>query len=652
MQDWLLLQIQIGIVVLAILILRLFLRKLPKVYSYALWLVVFLRLMIPWNLESPVSMVPSGDRLESLLPLHTAAEAKLPAAQDPLSPPQTGATEPEVSPDDTPQTRTAFTAPPETRQTPSRDAGIRERFPGAFPDMEMAPVLLWAVGFGAVCAYNLLSLHRIRRSLNGASWLKDNVWISSGIPTAFVLGWLRPRIYLPASLCGEELEYILCHENTHIRRKDYLFKNIAFLLTALYWYHPLVWLSFLLMEQDMEMSCDEAVVRQLGADIRKPYSRSLLHFASGAPSAPSTPLAFGENGVQQRIQNILSYKTATKWAGVAGIAVILAAGALLLTTRQSPGPDPAPAPAETDDMESMEIKGGEIENGEMESGEIPDELQETQNLNSMTSASMILEHPGMLYTVGFHTRSDCRTFLDLDGDGAPEQIILRADAQQKDLLVYGVLDYFELCVESPDGESIQSVFGYYESLSDEMWALSLDGEHIYLLLYEDGPSGDPVTHFYTWIEAPELEPWQSSPPGGLTEISSIETDIRECEITPDGIIEGTVRQDVIGSNWIRVRWKTDQDRRIARIAQEVYDFDRNDEYALTLLKPLPLYDGPDGSLTASLTPQAVRLLSVTADFEWILLEGEDQTKGWFPIDGQTVMGQNIEEIFGGISNAG
>ena len=182
--------------------------------------------------------------------------------------------------------------------------------------------------------YSLLSVWRLRRRLVGAVLLRDTIWLADRIAAPFVIGVIRPRIYLPSTLSVGEQGYILMHEQTHIRRKDYLIKPLAFLALCLHWFNPLVWLAFFLAVRDMEMSCDESVLRQMGEDIRCEYSTSLLNltvgrqslFGGGTSLLAPTPLAFGEGDTKARIRNILSFQKPAVWLLAASCVIVAALG--------------------------------------------------------------------------------------------------------------------------------------------------------------------------------------------------------------------------------------------------------------------------------------------------------------------------------------
>ncbi len=193
---------------------------------------------------------------------------------------------------------------------------------------------LWAAGVGVMACSGLASGLRLRRRAACSMQLKGNVYLADHIASPFVLGLVRPKIYLPAGLGEQEMGYIILHEQRHISRRDYLVKILAFLALCLHWFNPLAWLSFCLAGKDMEMSCDEAVIRSMGDGIRAEYAESLLHFTVGKGKLAGMPLAFGEGDAKSRIKNIMEKKKPA--AGGVGIAACLIGAACLAT-------DPKPA---------------------------------------------------------------------------------------------------------------------------------------------------------------------------------------------------------------------------------------------------------------------------------------------------------------------
>jgi beta-lactamase regulating signal transducer with metallopeptidase domain len=161
--------------------------------------------------------------------------------------------------------------------------------------------------------YSVISLLKLKRKLTGAVWLRCNIYLADSHLTPFVIDVIRPRIYLPSALSERERDYIILHERTHIRRLDHIVKLAAFLALSIHWFNPLVWVAFMCCMKDMEMSCDEAVMKKMGDGIGADYSASLLSLATGRKILAGAPLAFGEGNTKSRIKNVLHYKKPTFW---------------------------------------------------------------------------------------------------------------------------------------------------------------------------------------------------------------------------------------------------------------------------------------------------------------------------------------------------
>lgn len=334
--QWLLvLQLQVSIMVMVILALRIILKKAPRIYSYLLWLIVFVRLLCPVTLESPVSIIPAREQImeagaETMpdFPL-LADNQQVPENPQALAGGEKSQQTPAVS--DWQVLSEHITNLPEPEQP------IQKKWDAETVFFTVAGIV-WLGVAAALMLYNVITLKRLKKRLLSAVKQEDGYFISTAIETPFVLGFFSPRIYLPDGIQGRELSYILEHERTHLWRKDYVIKPACLFLTCIYWFNPFVWAAFLLMGKDMEMSCDEHVLGRLGEDIKADYSESLLQFASGRKYI-AVPLAFGENGVKSRIRNVLRFKKAKIWISVAAVLLCVAAGAVLLTTRQNKEPD-------------------------------------------------------------------------------------------------------------------------------------------------------------------------------------------------------------------------------------------------------------------------------------------------------------------------
>lgn len=291
-------------VILFVMIIRLGLKKAPKVISYALWVVVAFRLVIPFSFESMFSLMPQNvntvpiphniiyeqnPRINSgILPVDTIVNGSLPA-------PAVGAS-----------------------------ANPMQIYIGIASD-------LWIIGMILLLIYSLVSVFLLKRQLKNARLTENNFYEADNLKTPFVLGIISPKIYLPVGLSKEERQYIHLHEQTHIRRKDHIIKILAFMILTVHWFNPLVWIAFMLMSMDMELSCDERVLKKMNVDIKKSYANSLLSLAAGRRILNGSPLAFGEGNVRGRIKNVLNYKKPRFWMIVAAVIVVAAAGIGLLT---------------------------------------------------------------------------------------------------------------------------------------------------------------------------------------------------------------------------------------------------------------------------------------------------------------------------------
>ena len=334
----LILQLQIVIAVIVVLLLRsTVMRKLPKVYSYILWILVFVRILCPVTYETDFGIIPSREKSAEWVQQVLYEQGD--TVSDVVHGQQDIGDEPDFNYEEDSTGKAEYKQGGKGVPTGDPYYGMRkEEFaPGSIGRIISAGFLIlsvvWVSGTVLVLGCNAFALMQIRRYIRKAEFFEKNVYLCGGIASPFTLGLFHPRIYLPKGLNEEERDYIICHEQVHIHRKDYLVKNAAFLLAALYWFNPFVWIAFLFLERDMEMSCDERVILLMGEDIKRGYSQSLLNFAKGKAEGAMTPLTFGENNVKQRVKNVLSYKNAKKWSAIAGIMILAISGVILFTVQ-------------------------------------------------------------------------------------------------------------------------------------------------------------------------------------------------------------------------------------------------------------------------------------------------------------------------------
>ena len=290
-------------------LLRWLLRSAPKIYSYLLWAAVFGRLLMPVSLTGPVSLVP----YRALTFSDQAAVVLISPSQSPADMGQS-----DTSLTQMPSVREEAAAPPHGRQLNSTS------LLGA----------VWLTGTGLLAGFSLFHYRRFIRRYGRGTKIQPGIERCFNLSTPVLIGLLHPRILLPEGLSESEERSIVLHEQMHWQRRDPWFKLIAYGLVCLYWFHPLVWTAFILMSQDMEMACDEAVIRSQDSPGRQVYSHALVHLASRAQPFVNT-LNFTGGSLRKRIENILNYKKLPVWAGGGLILVLSAVLVLALFNPQS-----------------------------------------------------------------------------------------------------------------------------------------------------------------------------------------------------------------------------------------------------------------------------------------------------------------------------
>lgn len=316
------------LVILAVLLVRLLLRRLPKKYSYLLWSVVGIRMLFQIQLPARFSLLSlwhymtqqiSGSQL-------LTAPKQLTNMQK-ITDPQAGAQN--LQPAGQLITGQTVTGAARGLSQAGAKAG------SGWDHLLQICMLIWIAGMIVLLLYGILSYFKCRKMTVQAVHMEGNIWECDHLTTPFVLGIVRPRIYIPFHLSAEEKPYILAHETYHIRRGDPIVRLLAFVLLTFYWINPFVWIAYFLMIRDMEMSCDEAVLLQLGTQIKKAYSNSLLTFATGRKQVTFSPLAFGESGTSGRIKNILDFKKPKVWGSLLAILAVILAAVFCLTSQKT-----------------------------------------------------------------------------------------------------------------------------------------------------------------------------------------------------------------------------------------------------------------------------------------------------------------------------
>ena len=295
-----------SIVIAVVLLARFFLKRAPKIYSYALWAVVLFRLLCPLSVTAGLSVLKP-------LPVTTTSGVSTvsyrPVAQ---------------------AVRESIPAPIRQQLVPAQPAEQLKQSEKIISPMQAA-AYIWLAGASLMAGYSIAQYLALRHRLLEAVPMKENVYLADRISTPFVMGLICPKVYLPSGTPGEAETYILAHEEHHIRRGDHLWKLLGYIALCLHWFNPLVWLAFCLAGKDMEMSCDEAVIKRLGEHIRADYSQALLRLATHKRIVSGMPLAFGEGDTKGRVRNMAKWKKPKVWVSALCAAlclVILAACAL------------------------------------------------------------------------------------------------------------------------------------------------------------------------------------------------------------------------------------------------------------------------------------------------------------------------------------
>ena len=291
--------------VLAVLVLRLISKRSPKWMNVLLWGIVALRLVLPFSIESALSLIPS-------------AETVSPAA---------------VQFDPAP-TITSGVSVIDNAVNPS----LSEHF-SAVPTASVNPLYVWTeiagwvwlIGLGAMLLYALVSYLRLRRRVSVSLPIRDRIYLCDAISSPFILGVVKPHIYLPSGLDEVQRQNVLAHEQAHLARRDHWWKPLGFALLAVYWFNPVLWLAYTLLCRDIELACDERVIRTMDESAVKTYSTVLLACSMPRKAVITCPLAFGEVGVKERVRNALHYKKPAFWVVAASVAVCVVVAVCFLT---------------------------------------------------------------------------------------------------------------------------------------------------------------------------------------------------------------------------------------------------------------------------------------------------------------------------------
>ena len=324
-----------SIVILTVMLLRLVLKRTPKKFICLLWLLAGIRLLMPFEIQSSLSLQPET--------------------------PVTGAYW-EYTAEDYPVFSQDVVQDPEITQPAGKNPTGTEAVAGETPDMQpqkpavrwdMVIPWIWLAGACSFAVYSLISYLSLKRKVRFAVQIPGG-WECDAIGTAFILGFVRPQIYIPMGMSPTVRKHILAHERTHLEKGDHWFKMIGFLALALHWFNPLVWAAYILLCKDIEMACDERVVQFMELEERKEYSAALLSCSTNRGHFAACPVAFGEVSVKYRIRSVLGYHKPGFWISLVGVAAIFFVAVCLVTS-------PAGEPAQPEEATAAGTTAGETE---------------------------------------------------------------------------------------------------------------------------------------------------------------------------------------------------------------------------------------------------------------------------------------------------
>ncbi len=370
--------------ILAVIVLRMLLKKAPRRITCILWAIVALRLILPFSIESPASMIP-----QTTSAIQEAVDTSL--------------IHPETIPAGTTQVL--------TREETDSIVASGPRHPSVLP-------IVWCAGTCAMLSYLFFSYARTRHLVMEAVPESGNIWLCDAVTTPFILGLIRPRIYLPSGLPEETKEYVIAHERSHLRWKDHWWKPLAFVLLSVYWFDPFVWVAYAQVCRDIEFACDERVVHRFGIAEKKAYSTALLACSTGKRLVLACPVAFGETAVVQRVRNVLNYKRPRFWIILVSTVAVLAVAIGFLTVpekKASPDflesgpvqnvPDPTVPPAQTQPTTVLDTgldTGSEVESQADEWADFPDGIRiDTYTGETFAAHVMLVRDPYRVYLATF-----------------------------------------------------------------------------------------------------------------------------------------------------------------------------------------------------------------------------------------------------------
>lgn len=307
--DFLNISITASYIILAVILVRFLFPKIPRKFICILWAIAGIRLVLPFSFESVFSLIPSAETVppDIVMSHSPTIQSGIPMVNYVVNPVISDVLAPDVS---------ASVNPLQIL------TGIAWN--------------VWIIGVAVLLVYGIVSYFRVKKTVSDAVLLNGNIWQSEKVVSPFILGVIKPKIYIPYGMDGEIKDHVVAHENAHLKRRDHWIKPLGFLLLAVYWFNPLIWIAYILLCKDIERACDEKVISQMSEENRRDYASALLECAVNRRRIAACPLAFGETGLKERVKGIMNYKKPAFWVIVIAVIACIAAAVCFLTNPKSP----------------------------------------------------------------------------------------------------------------------------------------------------------------------------------------------------------------------------------------------------------------------------------------------------------------------------
>ena len=288
-------------VLLAVLVFRFVLKRAPKWINFVLWTLVGIRLTVPISIESIFSLIPKPDVVSQKISV--------------------------------PNTPVYVGEPTSVTNIDNVDISQAVTNSSAFSfDIGQIIMLVWLVGIGTMITYMVISFLSLKNKLNESVHIEGNIWECDRITSPFIFGFVKPKIYLPCHVSSNDKVYVIAHEKAHIKRKDYFWRVLGFFVLAVHWFNPLVWYGYIMLCKDIEIACDERVIRDIGNENKKEYSKAIIDWSTKRFAISACPIAFGEVAVKARVKNVLNYKKPAFWIIIAGITACILTAVFFMTS--------------------------------------------------------------------------------------------------------------------------------------------------------------------------------------------------------------------------------------------------------------------------------------------------------------------------------